>query len=253
MGQQHSKELLTTDDYEKYLREGRARLQEEYKILMAEQETRKSTLSKVTFGSVSIAIALLAVAFNIEPSGVVSQILTWLLQGSGTKKVSEMKLYQMFTTASAINVIHKVALFFLILVLLGLIVVLRWFVNWYYDSRKIKKENLIDVLLKKITGKVEDLKKLTEFNKAKELIEHYEKELQPGALEASIKESQEKVKTSEGLGSWLIERIVMGNDTRSKFALICKGCMRHNGLTTEEEFKTIMFICRFCEQQNGPQ
>ncbi|KAI5067238.1 hypothetical protein GOP47_0017766 [Adiantum capillus-veneris] len=58
-----------------------------------------------------------------------------------------------------------------------------------------------------------------------------------------------------GGGGWVarLAAMLVGEDPNQCYALICRNCQAHNGLSRKEEFPFITYYCPHCNFLNGPQ
>lgn len=62
--------------------------------------------------------------------------------------------------------------------------------------------------------------------------------------------------TGKPSGGGLVARVaamLVGEDPNQCYALICRNCRMHNGLSTKEEFPFVTYYCPHCNFLNGPQ
>eukprot|EP00250_Pteridium_aquilinum_P034836 c8185_g1_i1 orf=443-1612(-) len=58
-----------------------------------------------------------------------------------------------------------------------------------------------------------------------------------------------------GGGGWVarLAAMLVGEDPNQCYALICRNCRAHNGLSKKEEFQFVTYYCPHCNFLNGPQ
>ncbi|CAH6723657.1 putative endoplasmic reticulum junction formation protein lunapark [[Candida] jaroonii] len=164
-----------------------------------------------------------------------------------------------------------------------IIISIRYILNWLIQSR----ENIIKGLKKKQKQKVEELKKLTNYNTTNELLSKYD-ETKPKSVPKTTEPKSKKappmknqppqskplpktvnvpanqpppiksaptpppLPTPPGPKSFqdrLLDMII-GADDSDKYALICKKCFNHCGLSPPNE-PFVKFICPYCKFMNG--
>lgn len=133
-------------------------------------------------------------------------------------------------------------------------------------SKKISSiEKGIKELKQAKEQKIEQIKANASYNKAKRLLEKFEKDenvrSENTAVLQKFKQTEKQIENhpSQSESKSMFDKVfdfLLGNsadDSLHKYALICSRCFSHNGLALERDMNTVTYVCPKCGFLNGPK